>query len=163
MLFSSVWQVRAEEFSWTKEHGRKFRRRKNVILTSDMSLQCGSCQWKARPGNAPEPWAPFFNNIFLDKGQELWHICTEPRVGNIHRYKKLSSPSTCTNVLKVGCNFFASFPQEFFLGLSSQLMSSWDLGRLLRNGGGGRCYNLKNDKEAGEVTEGKSSRMRRGR
>ena len=26
--------------------------------------------------------------------------------------------------------------------------------------GGGRCYNLKNDKEASEVTEGKSSRVR---
>ena len=29
--------------------------------------------------------------------------------------------------------------------------------------GGGRCHNLKNDKEASEVTEGKSSRMRWGR
>ena len=39
----------------------------------------------------------------------------------------------------------------FLFGIGGVLDSS--------GGGGGRCHNVKNDKEASEVTEGKSSRM----
>ena len=43
------------------------------------------------------------------------------------------------------------------------MFAEGEAGLECRGGGGGRFYNLKNGKEASEVTEGKASRMRWGK